>query len=287
MKGKFGVQLSDLDLFESIDDYRKNKVVKTKQISDIDKALYESHFEDIVVSQMTRQVDKAIAKLDEALASKAYGDTSQEEDKQFTAELLALMIPLMVIYGNRTVNTAMNLIMQAGLSTENIQKFEFTPSQRKSYEQYLSKIGTSYAEQTAQQIRDVLGQGILDGSPKTEIEANLRQVILGPENKFRITRLARTEVNLSEGRASVDAMQNISDQTGHKIYKVWHTSSAQPCPFCQEMEGKEVLVQESFLQVGDSVEAKGQVFDNNWTDIDSAELHANCNCYTTYRVERG
>lgn len=259
---------------------------ESKQLSEIDKALYEFQFERITRRQMERQVNKAIDKLDEALASKAYGDTTSTEDKEFTAELLALMLPLMTIYGNRAVNTGMNLVLQAGLNTNDIEKFSFTPTQRKTYEKYLAQIGTGYADQTAEQIRQVLGQGILDGVTKAEIEANLRTVILGPENQYRVTRLARTEVNLSEGRASIYAMQNIQEQTGFSIYKVWHTSSSNPCPFCEEMAGTKVLVDSSFLPFGESVKAGDEVFVNNWTNVDSASLHANCNCFTTYEVER-
>lgn len=263
----------------------KPKPVK-KQLSEIDKELYEFQLSRIVRRQMTRQVDKAVARLDEVLKSKAYGDTSEEEDKDFTAEMLALMVPLMVIYGNRTVNTGMNLIVQAGLSTEDIKRFEFTPAQRKAYEKYLAKIGTGYADQTAEQIRQVLGQSILDGLPKAEIESRLREVILGPENEYRVQRLARTEVNLSEGRASVYAMENIQEQTGYKIYKIWHTTGANPCPYCQELDGTSVLVDEAFVPLGESIKAGNEVFVNNWTTVDSASLHANCNCITTYNVER-
>lgn len=260
---------------------------KKKQLSEIDKELYEFHLARIIRRQMSRQVDRAIQKIDQAIKKKAYGDTTEEEDKEFTAEMLALMIPLMVIYGNRTVNTGMNLIIQAGLSTEDIKRFEFTPAQRKAYEEYLAKIGTGYAEQTAEQIRQVVGQSILDGLPKADIESRLGEVILGPENEYRVQRLARTEINLSEGRASVYAMDNIMEQTGYSIYKVWHTTGSDPCPFCEELDGTEVLVDQSFVSVGETVKAGGEVFINNWTDVDSASLHANCNCITTYRVERG
>lgn len=274
------------EIKEHLKQLNEPKKINTKQLSEIDKALYEFQFERITRSQMERQVARAVDKLDEALASKAYGDTTEEEDKVFTAELLALMLPLMIIYGNRTVNTGMNLILQAGLNTSNIERFDFTPKQRKAYEKYLAQIGTGYAEQTAEQIRQVLGQGILDGATKSEIEAQLRQTILGSENQYRVTRLARTEVNLSEGRASIYAMQNIQDQTGFSIYKVWHTSGSNPCPFCEEMAGTKVLVDSSFLPVGESVKAGDEVFVNNWTNVDSASLHANCNCFTTYEVER-
>lgn len=265
----------------------KKLPLKTKQLSEIDQAVYEYKFMGITRNQMKRQVDKAIARLDEALAKKAYGDTTEEEDKQFTAEILALMLPLMYIYGNRAVNTGMNLIFKADLETNSIKRFEFTPAQRKAYEKYLAQIGVGYAEQTAEQIRQVLGRGILDGATKAEIEDRLRIVILGPENEYRVRRLAVTEINTSEARASVNAMQNIQQQTGYELQKrkVHHGADA-PCEFCASLLAEDWRnVDDSYLPEGkELVGIEGGVYNNNWRSIDSGDVHANGHCGDEFRV---
>lgn len=262
---------------------------KKKQLDVIDEQVYQRKFSEITRAQMTRQVEKAIDRLDEALSKKAFGDTTEQEDKVFTAELLALMLPMIAVYGNRQVNTGMNLVMQAGLSTEGIERFNFTPEQRKAYERYLARIGTGYAEQTAEQIRQVLGQGILDGATKAEIEANLRTVILGPQNEYRIRRLAVTELNTAEAKASVSAMENIQSQTGHVIQKrKIHFGTDAPCEFCKSLLSMDWMnVSESYLELGkDLIGADGGVYVNNWRSIDSGDVHANGHCGEEYRVLR-
>jgi len=239
---------------------------KVKQIDVVDKELYIQKLSRVVKDQMKRQVEKAINDFNK---TKAIGDTSSQEDKVFTKEMLALLLPLMEIYGNKTVNTGINLVLNAGLSTENIEKFKFTP------------------DQTAEDIRNILNKGILEGTPKGQIEDQLRSVILGSENEYRVARLSRTEVNLSEGKASVSAMENIQRQTGYKIYKVWNISSSDPCPYCLSLAGKETLVDENFVDLDQHVHGvDGTTYVNNFKAADSGNLHPNCNCYTTYKVER-
>lgn len=268
---------------QPVDGYTK---VLTKKLEDIDREVYVRELSRVVRSQMGRQVAKAIEQLDEFLKTKAIGDNNSEEDKRFTKEMLSLLFPLMRIYGARTVNEGVVLILQAGLNTENIQPFEFTNEQRVDYERYLQRVGTSYADQTAEEIRNILNRGILDGATRAQLEAELKTRILGAENEYRVARLARTEINLSEGKASVSAMQNIQRDTGYKIYKIWNVSSADPCEFCRQLASEKVLVDENFVDLGDEIHGvDGGVYHNDFKAADTAEAHPNCNCYTTYKVE--
>lgn len=259
----------------------------TKKINDIDRQVYIQRIRAITKEQMERQVNRAIAKLDEAIRKKAYGDTTEEEDKLFTSQMLASLLPLIAVYGNKQTNNGAIMVLQAGLSTDNIKPFEFTAAQQKAYERYLAKVGTGYADQTAESIRQILGEGILEGQTKDEIASQLREVILGSENEYRVERLARTEVNLSEGRASVSAMENIQRDTGYSIYKVWNVSSDEPCEFCQALDGEKTFVEENFVDQGDTIEGRdGGILQNDFSATDTADAHPNCNCYTTYEIER-
>lgn len=277
--------------FIQLQEYFDKKMEKPKEIvkriNEVDQQVYIQRISRITNEQMERQVNRAIAKLDEAMKKKAYGDTTEEEDKLFTAQLFATLLPLIMIYGNKQTSNGAILIMQAGLSTENIHQFEFTAAQQKAYQKYLAKVGTGYADQTAEAIRRILGNGILEGSTRQEIEAQLRSVILGKDSEYRVLRLAKTETNLSEGRASVSAMENIQNDTGYKIYKVWNVSSSDPCEFCLALASEKVLVDENFVDLGSEIHGvNGGVLVNDFTPTDTAEAHPNCNCYTTYEVER-
>ncbi len=264
------------------------KSFKSKQLSDIDREVYVREISRVVKAQMGRQVAKTIEQLDEVIKSKAIGDNTTDEDKQFTKDMLALFLPLMRIYGARTVNEAISLILTAELSTENIKPFEFTTAQRKAYQTYLGKVAQGYADQTAEEIRKILNRGILDGATRAEIEAQLKTTILGSENEYRVVRLARTEINLSEGKASVSAMENVQRDTGYKIYKKWNVSSVDPCEFCQKLANDRVLVDENFIDLNDEIHGiDGGVYHNDFKAADTANAHPNCNCYSTYEIERG
>lgn len=261
--------------------------LKPKQLDTVDRQVYINRLARIAREQMERQVNRAIAKLDEYIKSKAIGDATSEEDKLFTAQMLATLLPLIAVYGNKQTANGAILILQAGLNTDNIKPFKFTPAQEKAYRAYLSKVGTGYSDQTAEAIRSILGDGILQGQTKREIEDRLRSTILGKENEYRIERLAKTEVNLSEGRASVSAMENIQRDTGYRIYKQWNTSGADPCEFCRALASEEVLVDENFVNQGDEIHGiDGGILNNDFSDTDTADAHPNCNCFTTYKVER-
>mgnify|MGYP002886571448 CR=1 FL=1 len=96
-----------------------------------------------------------------------------------------------------------------------------------------------------------------------------------------------THRRTSAGKASVDAMIQLMHETGAKIYKTWHTTSAHPCEFCQAMNGKRELVTDSFLPKGGNVVGTdGGIFNNNFVDVDAADLHPNCHCRVKYEVEK-
>lgn len=289
MYAKFYKDLADIKALLTVQPQviEKTPELKPKQVSDVDLVRYVDQMKQVIRQQMTRQVDEAIAKIDEALKKKAYGDTTEEEDQEFTKDMATILIPLIAIYGNRTVNEATGMILEAGLSTQNVRSFEFTPAQRKAYEKYLTKVGTGYAEQTGAEIRRILGDGILNGATKQEIESQLRKTLLGGSHDYRVERLAKTEVNLSEGRAGLYAMENIQDQTGYSISKIWNVSSSDPCEFCASLDGTVISVEQNFVEKGDVIEGiNGGIYNNDFTDTDTADAHPNCNCYTTYRVER-
>ena len=82
-------------------------------------------------------------------------------------------------------------------------------------------------------------------------------------------------------------MQDIQAETGYIIKKSWNTSSATPCEFCQAMADKDAIsVSSSFVQVGGQIEGvDGGILSNDFTDMDTADAHPNCNCYLTWEVE--
>jgi phage portal protein BeeE len=260
--------------------------LETKQLGEVDRTMYEYKMERIIYSQMERQVDKAIYRLESS--QKALGDTTEEEDELFTDQVLTLMIPLMFIYGNKANADAMNLLVQGKLQTQSVKPFELTPAQRKDYADYISKLGASYNEQTAERIRAEISEGVLNGATNQQISQSLRNVLLGEENAYRVRRLAVTEVNTAGAKAGVYSMQNIKDQTGYTIQKrKVHFGSDAPCEFCASVISQGWTdVDSNYVDLGAIVEGKdGGVYENNWRDFDSGDLHANGHCGDEFRVK--
>lgn len=262
------------------------KEVKKKELSAIDEKLYIEQYKKLVHRQMVKQIDRAIAQLPEVVKSKSFGDTTDEDDQEFINDVILLMTPLIAFYGQKATNLGVKLILEAGLSTEYVDNFAMSKAQKTAYRKYVKKVARGYTEYTADQIRSVLERGILDGQNVNQIANNLRTVITGSENAYRIDRIARTEVHLAESKSSVMAMENIADSTGYKVYKVWFAGGAEPCEFCQAMNNTEVPISDAFIGLGDKfVGADGGVLNNDFTATEEALMHPNCECTLVYRVE--
>lgn len=268
------------------DKVESKKSIK-KELSPVDKELYIEHYEKLVHKQMVKQVDEAIQRLPEIIKSKAIGDTTAIADKEFVDSVILLMTPLISMYGQQATNLGIKLILEAGLSTEYVDSFKMTMAQKKAYQKYVSKVATGYADITAEEIRNILGRGITEGWNVSQISDKLRATILGPESDYRVKRISRTEVNLAEGKSSLYAMENIAEETGYKVYKVWYAGGANPCEFCQAMNGTKIPVDSNFIDLDHHfMGVDGGELINDFKPTDTADMHPNCECVMTFRIER-
>lgn len=235
---------------------------------------------------MEAQIEDAITELPEILKTKAFGDFKNPKHDQFVDDIIELVNPLILHYGQQTNNLAIKLILGAGLSTELVKRFNMTPEQTANYLSYIKKVARGYEDYTGEQIREILKDSILAGDDAETIKEKLRDVLLGKENEYRVDRLSRTEITLAEGKAGVYSMKNIADETGYKIYKEWKATGGDPCEYCQTMHGTRTEVHNDFLPVGGSVVGvNGGTMINNFADVESANLHPNCECAVVYKVE--
>lgn len=284
---------ADVDMGDEVEDSPTQpiegslKSLKVKKLTQVDRKFYEDKVSEVVLKHMTSQVENAVIGLSGELASKAFGDTTKDDDTELADDILTELTPLIAVYGQKAVDEAVQIILDAGLVTDGIEAFAMSETQKIAYRDYLKRVATTYNDQTGIAIRQILDNGITNGATKYEIEQELRQIILGDANKYRITRLSKTEVNLSEGKAGNIAVNNIKEQTGYKLYKVWNVSGADPCEYCLSMDGTRVLVDENYVTIGHDVHGvDGGTYTADFKDTDTASLHPNCNCYSTYEVER-
>ena len=235
----------------------------------------------VLRDQMSRQIEKAIEGNE---LNKDVNDTDEEEISSAVSKVLTILVAYMLIKGKVTYKQGIKLLKDKGIAIDATTEFMVSSLTKANYQAYLMNVANSYATDTVNSIRSVLAQGQAMGLNKEEIATNLRNIMKTDE--WRVQRLARTEEHKSSNQSSVDAMTQLMHETNTKIYKVWHTNSAEPCEYCQSMDGRRELVTESFLPKGESITgSNGGVFANNFVDVDAADLHPNCHCYLTYEVE--
>lgn len=263
----------------------KKKEVAKKELTETDKLVAENKVRQIVRDQISRQVDIAIGGLDVAIASKAYGDPEPEQDDHFVEEMMTVILPVLTVYGSIQTAKGLEMILDAGLSTEGIQRFFVTEAQRLGYRKYLTQIGQYFNVQTGQKIRSVLEDGFANQLTKAEIESNLRGLV---REEWRINRMATTEINRAGGRAAVMSMANIKNDTGYDIEKTMqHNGPDSPCEFCAARLGVWYPVDQSMVQKGEVVEGvDGGKYVNTWEDNFGNDIHANGHCTPIFRVRR-
>lgn len=238
---------------------------------------------DVVRGHMSRQIEKAIA---EEVVNKGVNDA--DEDKEATLEMVADLLTVLTLYmlasGKLSYAEGIKLLKKNDISTSAVTEYAVSDVAKSRYHSYLTNVATSYREETARQIRNILGKGQVEEWDKETIATELRGIM--DTDEWRVQRLARTEEHRCVGQASIDAMQQLMYETSTVIYKVWHTNGA-GCEFCQAMNGKKEVVGKSFLPVGEKLEgAEGGTFINDFADIDAANMHPNCSCYVQYEVQK-
>lgn len=259
----------------SCDHHKDYKPTKTEQklIDDISSVLRD---------QMSRQIELAIEGNE---LNKDVNDATEEDIDKTVDELLVILVGYMVVNGKVTHAEGVKLLKDNGVNIENVTDFKVSDMARNKYLAYLKNVALSYSADTANQIRRILAQGQAMEWHKEQIATELRNIMNTDE--WRVQRMARTEEHKARNQASVDAMSQLMNETGAKIYKVWRTVSAQPCEFCKSMDGRRELVTNSFLHRGESVVgADGGIFTNTFVDVDAADLHPNCHCRVKYEVEQ-
>jgi hypothetical protein len=235
----------------------------------------------VIRSQMERQIEKAV---EGNGLNKDVNDADDEQTNEMVEQMLVILMAYMLVRGSVSYQEGITLLTSRGFSADATTQYAVSQATKLSYQNYLTNVARSYTQDTGNAIRSVLAQGQAEGWDKETLAQQLRGVMNTDE--WRVQRLARSEEHRTAGQSGIDAMSQLMRETGVKVYKVWHTNSGNPCPYCQEMEGKRALVTEVFLPVGGTVTDKdGGTFVNTFVDVDSADLHPGCHCYVTFELE--
>lgn len=252
---------------------------KVKQLTPEQETITEQQLYQVAKRLMESQVERALRD------TKAFGDPTDDDIAAFVDDAMNIISGLLVSQGQVEQALGVALLRQAGIDASTVTPFKLATDQIERYRRYLKNVGTSYSTDTAQAIRNVLDRANVNGWTNQQLQSGLREVV--KLDDYRITRLARTETVRAGGNASLFSMEQIQDQTEAVVYKVWTTTSSDPCPTCAALNGKRVGLRESFVPTGGVVEGTdGGIFVNNWIAADIASIHPNDECVITYEVAR-
>ena len=245
---------------------------------------YEREIKAVARTFMQSQIDKAVTNVDGEAKNEA-GDYDNKDLETFTADMLVIETALLIEKGVIQYADGIEIVVNAGLNADMLTEFTLTQEKIDAYEVYLNNVGKSYAADTQIAIQSVLNRATVDNLPAAEIKKNLN--LLTDLEEYRVERLARTETVRAGGQAGLYAMEDIQAETGYIVKKVWNTSSAEPCEFCQAMANTgAVSVSSSFVPLGGAIQGvDGGILNNDFVDMDTADAHPNCSCYLTWEVE--
>ena len=142
----------------------------------------------VLRDQMSRQIEKAIEGNE---LNKDVNDADEEEISSTVSKVLTILVAYMLLKGKTTYKQGIKLLKDKGIAIDATTEFMVSSLTKANYQAYLTNVATSYATDTANNIRSVLTQGQAMGLNKEEIATNLRNIMKTDE--WRIQRLARTE----------------------------------------------------------------------------------------------
>lgn len=248
----------------------------TKKLDPKTRDDYENKLKAVIRNRMEQQI--AGVKISKSL-NKEY--IPEEEDKKLSAEMLAVIYALMSYQG--AIDQQENALLLASFgATGDIAPYVMSEPLKAKYKKYIATLSKDYNDQTRAKIQSVISQARAEGLPVAEIRKKLTGVI----EDYRIERIARTEVHKAGHQTSMDSMKQLADDFGVKVVKKWQSKQdSATCPYCLEMHGTTIDIDEVFVKKDDTVVGKdGSVFTNNWEDLNTASLHANCRCRQVYEV---
>lgn len=252
----------------------------TKELTLEQEADYQLQLEVPTRNLMQAQVDRAVSEIGKSV--KEVGDPTEEDREEWLDEMMIVIASILLVSGALQWALGRDELANEGIILPAV--YELSDGAVSRYRTYLNTVFDSYSKDTAEHIRTVLDNARANGFTRAETEQAIRGIM--DTDAWRVERIGRTEVSRSNGLASVESMQKIQEDAGVRIYKrIQHEANA--CSFCiaaSEQMGW-TPVDEAFYPKGATItDAEGAIFVNNWTDIESATLHANCRCVTIFEV---
>lgn len=140
----------------------------------------------------------------------------------------------------------------------------------------ISKMSKSYNETIRTALEKNINDGLAKGSTLTEIKNSVKDVYASADD-YGAERIAKTEAF----RTSNMALKEVWKQSGVVKSIRWYTSEkANVCPFCQQMNGTVIDIDDNFFDQGDTLTLdSGDSMPIDYSDVGGPPLHPNCSCF--------
>jgi len=133
----------------------------------------------------------------------------------------------------------------------------------------------SYNTTTLAVLEEKLNEGITGGASLADLTKTVGDVF-DVNDKYSAERISKTEAFRTMNEAQKVAWK----QTGVVKTMRWYTSEMDNvCPFCAEMNGKSVSIDDNFFDQGETYTVGDQSMSVDYSDISAPPLHPNCNCF--------
>lgn len=273
---------ADVDTTETVEDSPNPELIDTgyskssKEMTEEQRLTYEQQITIVAKRLMEQQVDRAVN------TSKSVGTATQDELDEFAKDMTRIATGIMLVQGIEEYQKGINLLLEAGFSAPEA-RYIVSETAIQRYTSYVRNVGQSYSSDTTQAIREILKESQAQGLTRQQTQLQLRNIMQTDE--WRVTRLAVSETNRAGSIASLDSMEQIQRITGTRLYKVWNTSSLDPCEYCQALNKTRVEINNPFVLLNETVRGvDGGEITNNFTTMEVTQMHPNCHCYMTYEV---
>lgn len=137
------------------------------------------------------------------------------------------------------------------------------------------KFAAEVNKTTEKKLRLSLAEGMQNGETIPQLSKRVPQEFIKRKNNAEM--IARSEIKRAENGGQIEAWKRSEVVVG----KEW-SANPDSCPFCQEMDGKIIPLDDVFIPLGGSVEAsrdgKPISLDVSYIDVTAADLHPNDRC---------
>jgi phage portal protein BeeE len=203
-------------------------------------------------------------------------EPSDEKKYLLVMALLALLLSRMKKSGEKRYQ---DTIIRFGITITipELQHYSVSEQAQKEYEKMLTNIGNSYTDQIVDAIRNTIQNTAKQGGATAkDLKEAIKKTL--KENEWRIERIANTEEHRADNLGQVDAVKELGKATGKQFGLKWKTTSAEPCAFCQYMNGTIVKAGEAFVPLGGKIESDDAVYLNDYENMMTPNAHPNCKC---------